>query len=78
MTIEVRLFGGLERRVGGSRSVIPLTLPRNATVAHALFTLGIPANEVHIALVNGRQEADFGSRLSEGCRLTLFPPLAGG
>ena len=74
MRVTVKLFASF--RVGrineASRDLAPGTC-----IAEVIASLGIPAKDVGIILVNGRHG---GAELSlqEGARLSLFPLLGGG
>lgn len=76
--VEVRLFGHL-------RSYMPVPGAPSATVAIAeggtlgdlLEQLNIPPSDPKILLVNG-VHAGRDERLSEGDRVSVFPPIAGG
>ena len=76
----MRLFATLARRRRGASSGKPfdLELPQGATLADLLAKLGVPAEEVHLSLVDGRIVHDRDLRLSEGSRVGLFPPVGGG
>lgn len=51
---EVRLFNSLFRSGGGLAGPVSLRLPAGSTVGDILRELGIPARDVHMAFVNGR------------------------
>jgi sulfur carrier protein ThiS len=56
---------------------IALEVKPGTTVAQVLATLGVPAGEVALLMVDGRrQEPDF--VLQGGERLGFFPPIGGG
>ena len=43
-----------------------------------LEKLGIPAAAVHLVLVNGQYAGDRKRALTDGCALSIWPPIAGG
>jgi sulfur carrier protein ThiS len=79
MRIDLALFAYLSDYQPdglGGRSARPLRVDEDSTVADLIRTLGLP-DEPRIAFVNGRHAPD-GQLLSEGDRLAIFPPVAGG
>lgn len=46
--------------------------PGEATVKHAIESLGVPHTEVELILVNG-ESVDFGHRVREGDRVSVYP-----
>jgi sulfur carrier protein ThiS len=52
-------------------------VPAGGTIADLFEALGIRANEVKVAFVNGRARADV-YRLSPGDEVGIFPPVGGG
>jgi len=78
--VAVRLFATLVRYQGGVASGEPfeLDLANDATVADAIDALGIPHEEVHLTLVDGRIVHTLARRLADGARVGLFPPVGGG
>lgn len=54
-----------------------LALAPGATVADAVATLGIPADEVGTTLRNGAP-AEAGAGLESGDTLSVIPPITGG
>lgn len=79
MKIEVELFMNLKEispeRYGNGP--VELEIPGEATLGDLIRSLGIPASQPLIALVDGRT-ADSSCSLREGQLVTLFPPLDGG
>lgn len=51
---EVRLFNSLFRYYGEIKAPRRLRLPAGSSIGDLLIQLGIPANKVHLSLVNGR------------------------
>ena len=47
-------------------------------MADALDKLGIPPQAVHLVLINGLYEADRSRQLTDGCVVSIWPPVAGG
>ena len=80
MNVEVRLFATLRRHLpaGGDGRCTRLELPAGASVDDACARLRIPSGAAAIILIDGRYEADRRRSLTEGCVLSIFPPVAGG
>ena len=79
MNVEVRLYAGLRAEsVRSSGDVFTVPLAEGATLSDLLAHLGIPADLVHLAIVNGRIHHDRAARLADGDRVALFPPVGGG
>jgi molybdopterin synthase sulfur carrier subunit len=79
MNVEVRLYAGLRddpARASGDALSVPLT--EEATLSDLLAHLGIQQDLVHLAIVNGRILYDRATRLADGDRVALFPPVGGG
>jgi sulfur-carrier protein len=78
MVIEVRLFATLRRYAPDSPGdVLILQMSEGSTVAQVIHELRMDNKEINLIMVNGTiSEAD--SRLSDGDRLGLFPPIGGG
>jgi len=53
ITVEVRLFNSLVPH-GGGRPFQTLTLPAGSTVGDVIRHFGIPARDVYLVLINGR------------------------
>ncbi|MCX5871731.1 MAG: MoaD/ThiS family protein [Deltaproteobacteria bacterium] len=79
MKIEFVLYASLTQFVSGSVAGKPITLeiPDKATVNHVLHMMAIPSDMALILLINGRSGTKE-HELSEGDRLAIFPPIAGG
>jgi hypothetical protein len=54
LTIEVRMFNSTARYSNGNGGRFPLTVEPGATVGDVLSILGVPAREVFLVMVNGR------------------------
>lgn len=79
MKIEFVIYASLTQFVSGSVAGKPISLeiPDNATVNHVLNKMAIPSDMGLILLINGRSGTK-DLQLSEGDRLAVFPPIAGG
>ncbi len=75
--VEVRLFGNLREKAPGSGEPSLLTLPEGATVDDLLNHLEIPRQLSKLIFVNGVR-SDTSTRLKQGDRVGIFPPVAGG
>ncbi|MBS3956164.1 MAG: MoaD/ThiS family protein [Clostridiales bacterium] len=79
MKVHVALFAHLSAYQPdglGGRAPREFDLPEGTTVADVIARLGLP-NEPRVVFVNSRH-ADDGAALSDGDRLAIFPPVAGG
>ncbi len=79
MKIEIALYASLgklapSKKAGDSFLV---ELDDHATVKDALEKINIPAKPPLIIFVNGRHSG-FEGGLTDGDRLAIFPPIAGG
>lgn len=78
MMLEVRLYATLRRyAIDRTDGVVTIDLPEGATIGELLDGLGIPADEVKLAMVNGIH-AEVGRVLATSDRIGLFPPVGGG
>lgn len=79
MKVDLRVFSGLEKFMPHKRFGEPLTveLPEGGTLRDLLQKTGIPEDQVFTALVDGRHQP-LDHVLSEGERVSLFPPVGGG
>lgn len=81
ISVELRLFNRVQRHAGGAPTRRCLDLPPGATVGEVLGALAIPADEIFIAFVNGRDisaapgEPGLGHVLDEGDVLALSGPV---
>ncbi|MBI4492915.1 MAG: pseudouridine-5'-phosphate glycosidase [Chloroflexi bacterium] len=80
MVVVVKLHAGLRRLAPQplERGEVQLDLPDSATLQQLLQALGLPEEQVLVALVNGRAERDLAMPLHPGDRVALIPPVAGG
>jgi molybdopterin converting factor small subunit len=74
MKLTIRLFATL--REGRGKEII-LDEPEGTTVSDVVHQLSIPESEIAILLINGR-DGLMDSRLTEGDKVSLFPPVGGG
>ncbi|NQT86834.1 MoaD/ThiS family protein [bacterium] len=74
MTIEVRLFAGLDK---GRFKRSALDVPDGATLADLLRQLGIPEEKAKVRLVNGKH-SEPEHTLHPDDTVALFPLVAGG
>ncbi|MFQ5612730.1 MAG: MoaD/ThiS family protein [Anaerolineae bacterium] len=78
--VQVKFYGGLHTRYPDLPLGQTLTCQTQAgaTIEQLLAgQLNLPADDVAIALVNGKRQ-DLTYRLQDGDLLVLFPPIAGG
>ena len=80
MQVEVRLHATLAKSVAGTHvgASMDTDLPPGATITDLLLDLGIPSDDVHLVIVNGRPVHDRQTALRDGDRVVLFPPVGGG
>ena len=84
MRITLKLFATLEKYLPTARKAhngAEVEVPDGASVADVLRQLGVPREEVHLVLVDGRfvpEDALEEVRLEEGQALAVWPPVAGG
>lgn len=82
MDVEVRLYGALRRYRPGDAPGEPhmpftVSLPLDATLDSLVRRLGIPDGFLSAAAVNN-EAVDESAALTDGDRVALFPPSAGG
>ena len=77
--VDVRLYAALRRYVPhlGLGEAIELDLDEGTTIRHIFARLGLPESEVKRAFVNGLSRG-YEHTLSDGDRVAIFPPVAGG
>jgi molybdopterin converting factor small subunit len=80
MQIYVKLMAYFRSKLpaGAKGGTATLELENGARVVDALVLLKIPAEHVHLVMVNGAQEPDRKRILADGDELVVFPPVAGG
>jgi sulfur carrier protein ThiS len=79
MRLSVKVFASLTSYVPGARAGIPnaIDLPEDASVADLIACLGLPADQVKLAFVNGCvRPTDW--VLQAGDEIGIFPPVGGG
>lgn len=79
MTVELALFASLSQYQPdgqGGRQARPVDVASGQTISELIEQLGLP-DEPRVVFVNGRHAAEE-TVLSEGDRLAIFPPVAGG
>lgn len=80
MRVEVRLYATFSKHAPTKQAGDPFNVNLESTdsLASLITKLGIPAKEVHLAIINGRPVHNRSLRLSEADRIGLFPPVGGG
>jgi molybdopterin converting factor small subunit len=80
MNVRVRLMASLRNKLppGTKGGIADVRLSEIGTIEDVLSALGIPANHVHLVMVNGESQPDPRHQLAEGDDVTIFPPVAGG
>lgn len=79
MTIDLALFASLsafQPDGAGGRHARPVSVSEGTTIASLIAALGLP-DEPRVIFVNGRHASE-DHVLSDGERLAIFPPVAGG
>jgi sulfur-carrier protein len=79
MNVDIALFAYLANYQPdglGGRSARNFELPDGTTISDVIAQLGLP-DEPRVVFVNSKH-ADEAAALSEGDRLAIFPPVAGG
>ncbi|MDO8616246.1 MAG: MoaD/ThiS family protein [Dehalococcoidia bacterium] len=77
MKITVELQAYLEQYAPDGRGVFDCELPAGARVWDLVRKLGVPDELANVVVV-GNTATDLEYELSEGDRVTLIPPIAGG
>lgn len=79
MLIEVRLYATLRRYapLQAVAGVFSTDIPEQSTLKDLLDICGLPAEEVHILMVNGAS-GNLSQLLKAGDRVGLFPAVGGG
>jgi len=84
MKITLKLFATLEQYLPAQRKAhneADVEVPGGASIADVLARFGVPRDQVHLVLLNGRFiDADSidDVQLAEGQALAVWPPVAGG
>ena len=79
MRVDIALFAYLadyQPDGAGGRHPRPFDLAEGTTIAEIIGTLGLP-DEPRVVFVNGKH-ADEDAPVTDGDRLAIFPPVAGG
>jgi molybdopterin synthase sulfur carrier subunit len=79
MTVDIALFAYLSDYQPdglGGRNPRPFDIAQGTVVADIIKRLGLP-DEPRVVFINGKHAPD-DALLSEGDRLAIFPPVAGG
>jgi len=79
ITVEVRLYATLQEYhpdLGMGEPVV-MALDDKAELGNLLDKLKLPKEEIKVAFVNGRSEAE-SYLLQDGDRIGIFPPIGGG
>ncbi len=74
MRVQVVLKGSLANRLPEGRGFVEL--PEESSVQAILPGLGLP--QVHCVFVVNGAPVTRDAKLQEGCRVEVFPPMAGG
>ncbi|MFW2367583.1 MAG: MoaD/ThiS family protein [Desulforhopalus sp.] len=77
MKVHVRLFSTLARYSPSPGGEFVVDMEGSASVGELLEFLKLPSAVQRVVLVNGRHAKSF-KVLSEGDRVTMFPPMTGG
>ncbi len=80
MKIELRLYASLSRVAAGvkkSGGVLEVEVKEGTTIWELLKEHEVSVEKVKLIFLNGKKEAGE-KRLSDGDRLGVFPPVAGG
>ena len=79
MKIELKLFASLRRYhpAGAGSAGMFVEVSPGTTILGLLNRLGVPMDKVKLVFLNGNH-AGGGEILSEGDRVGVFPPVAGG
>ena len=80
MRVEIRLYATLADHVAAARAAVPfeVELPDAATADDLIERLRLPADEIHLVIIDGRVVHDRTTRLADRSRVALFPPVGGG
>lgn len=79
MIVEVRVFGGLEKKIPGASYGKPMQVevPGGTSVGELINILNIPERDVFAILVNGVHSPKENELRPED-RVAFFPPVGGG
>jgi len=78
--IDVRLYATFVKYAPTQHAGDPFDVEVDdfASLTELIRKLGIPEDEVHLAIVNGLIAHDRSQFLHQGDRVALFPPVGGG
>jgi len=78
--VEVRLYATLADHVSEAQAAIPFAveLPNGASTSDLIDRLRLPADEIHLVIIDGLVVHDRTTQLADGSRVALFPPVGGG
>lgn len=79
MKVEVKLYANLAKLLpsGSQKKQSIVTIKKDATIADLLEKLKIPTEVSNVIMLNGKQ-CDRQTKLNEGDKISIFPPIAGG
>jgi sulfur-carrier protein len=80
LKVELKLCASLAKyapETPGSQGTVVIELPEGKTVGEMLKGLKVPLESVKLVFLNG-VHSDMNQPLSEGDRVGVFPPVAGG
>ena len=75
MRIEVQCFATLAVHSPKDGS---MDVDHGTRIDDLLEHLGIPAEEVRLVFINGKNRADWSYGIQDGDRVGIFPPVGGG
>ena len=80
MRVDARLYATFVKYAPTQHAGDPfdVELEDSMSLTDLIHKLGIPEDDVHLAVVNGRILHDRTLRLQDGDRVALFPPVGGG
>jgi len=76
--IKVKIDRGLTFFTGSRQTCYEVDLVEPARLRTILEVLGIPASEVHLAVINGQAAESLDVMVSSRDLIMLFPPFGGG
>lgn len=79
MKVEVKLYANLAKLLpsGSQKKQSIVIVRKGATIADLLEKLKIPSEVSNVIMLNGKQ-CDKNTKLNEGDKISVFPPIAGG
>lgn len=76
--MQVHLAGHLSWYDAQKRSWLELDLAETMSLSELVRRLGVPIEEIAIAVVNGHAVSPAEARVSDSDRVELYPPVGGG